>query len=116
MTQSEMLELGAVEALAAFADGTLSSEAYVQALLARAEAQRSLNSWITLNAQGALQAARAVDAARARGDRLGALAGLPLYIKDNIDTRGIRTTGGTPALGDFVPRADAPACLSLIHI
>jgi len=114
MTESEMLELGAVEALAAFADGTLSSEAYVQALLARAEAQRSLNSWITLNAQGALQAARAVDAARARGDTLGALAGLPLYIKDNIDTRGIRTTGGTPALGDFVPRADAPVLEPLL--
>jgi Asp-tRNA(Asn)/Glu-tRNA(Gln) amidotransferase A subunit family amidase len=114
MTTPDIPELSAVEALAAFDNGTLTSEAYVQALLARAQALRSLNSWITLDAQGALQAARAVDAARARGDKLGALAGLPLYIKDNIDTQGIRTTGGTPALKDFVPRANAPVLEPLL--
>lgn len=112
---ADMPELTAVEALAAFERGTLSCEAYVQALLARADALRSLNSWITLNAAGALEAARAVDAARVRGDKLGPLAGLPLYIKDNIDTQGIRTSGGTLALKDFVPSKNAPVLEPLLR-
>jgi len=115
MSAADMRELSAVEALAAFDRGTLSSETYVHALLARADTLRSLNSWITLNAVGALEAARAVDAARARGDTLGPLAGLPLYIKDNIDTQGIRTTGGTPALKDFVPKKNAPVLEPLLR-
>jgi mandelamide amidase len=110
-----MLELSAVEVLAAFAHGTLTSEAYVQGLLSHADAMCSLNSWITLNAPGALEAARCVDAARARGDRLGPLAGLPLYIKDNINTQGILTTAGTPALKDFVPRQNAPVLEPLLR-
>ena len=111
----DMLELSAVEALAAFADGSLTSEAYMQGLLGQADAMRSLNSWITLNAAGALEAARGVDAARTRGDRLGPLAGLPLYIKDNINTQGIRTTAGTPALKDFMPRHNAPVLEPLLR-
>lgn len=115
MPTADMLELSAVEALAAFERGSLTSEAYVHALLARADALRSINSWITLNAAGALEAARAVDAARARGDTLGPLAGLPLYVKDNIDTQGIRTTAGTPALKNFVPHHNAPVLKPLLH-
>lgn len=108
ITPDEMPELSAVEVLTAFASGALTSEAYIRVLLARAEQLKSLNSWITLNAEGALEAARAVDAARARGEPLGALAGLPLYVKDNITTQGLRTTGATPAFGDFVPATNAP--------
>ncbi|WP_256327432.1 indoleacetamide hydrolase [Variovorax sp. EL159] len=115
MSAAEMSELTAVEALAAFERGALTSEAYVHALLARADALHSLNSWITLNAAGALKAARAVDAARARGNKLGPLAGLPLYIKDNIDTQGIRTTAGTPALKDSVPKKNAPVLEPLLR-
>jgi len=115
MSASDIFELSAVEVLAAFERGMLTSEDYVRTLLGRAYALRSLDSWITLNTTGALEAARAVDAARSRGDKLGPLAGLPLYIKDNINTQGIRTTAGTASLKDFVPRENAPALESLLR-
>jgi mandelamide amidase len=56
----------------------------------------------------ALQAGRAVDQARAQGRTLGPIAGLPLIVKDNIDTVGFPTSAGTPSLKNYRPRADAP--------
>lgn len=100
--------LSAVELLAAYADGSLTAENCVRALLRRAHALKHLNSWITLNDAGAIEAARAVDAARARGEPLGPLAGLPLLVKDNILTQGIRTTAGTHAFDAVVPVRNAP--------
>ncbi len=108
LSPTQMAELSVVEVLATFASGELTSEAYVCALLERAEQLKHLNSWITLNGEGAIAAARAVDSARARGDKLGALAGLPMLVKDNITTQGIRTTGATPAFKDHVPTRNAP--------
>jgi Asp-tRNA(Asn)/Glu-tRNA(Gln) amidotransferase A subunit family amidase len=106
--ENDIPNLGAVEVLAAYASGTLTAEACVRSLLKRAHALKHLNSWITLNDAGAIEAARAVDAARARGDKLGPLAGLPLLVKDNILTRGIRTTAGTHAFDALVPVRNAP--------
>jgi amidase len=53
-----------------------------------------------------LAAAATADAAVARGERVGALHGLPIAIKDLVLTRGIRTTFGSPIYRDFVPSAD----------
>jgi amidase len=53
-----------------------------------------------------LQAARAADAARARGET-GALLGLPLTVKESYNVAGLPTTWGLPAQKDFVPGADA---------
>ncbi|VWX61779.1 Indoleacetamide hydrolase [Burkholderiales bacterium 8X] len=108
MTEEQILELGVVDAMAALERGDLQAEAYVRLLLQRAKDLRHLNSWITLDEEGALAAARAVDAARANGEKLGPLAGLPLYVKDNIVTRGIATSAGTNALRGFVPKRNAP--------
>ena len=55
----------------------------------------------------AREGARAVDAALARGEDPGPLAGLPVAHKDLIPTKGIRTTFGSPIFRDFVPDADA---------
>ncbi|WP_213955944.1 MULTISPECIES: indoleacetamide hydrolase [unclassified Variovorax] len=112
---SQMLELSAVEVLAAFRRGDFSSQDYVRALLARANELRSLNTWVTLNGAAALEAAREIDEARARGDALGPLAGLPLYVKDNIDTKGIETTAATPALRGFLPARNAPVLDPLLR-
>lgn len=108
LSDQELPNLGIVEVLAAYDSGALTAETYVRALLRRAVTLKDLNSWITLNETGAIEAARTVDAARARGDRLGPLAGLPLYVKDNILTHGIRTTAGTHAFDDLVPSRNAP--------
>ena len=68
-----------------------------------------LNAIVTLAAEQAKEQARAVEAAVMRGERLGALAGLPVAIKDVTPTAGIRTTFGSPLYKDHVPEEDAEA-------
>lgn len=108
------LALSASDAVAAIANGSLSAVDYMTTLLAQARAQAGLNSLITLNADAALAAAARVDAARAAGQPLPPLAGLPIVVKDNIDTRGMPTTAGTPALRDWYPAAHAPSVQLLL--
>ena len=72
-----------------------------------------VNAVVTLDADRARGAADAADAALARGDDLGPLHGLPVTIKDAIETEGIRSTGGARELLDHVPTVDAPAVARL---
>jgi amidase len=68
-----------------------------------------LNAIVTLAAEQAKERARAVEAAVMGGERLGALAGLPVAIKDVTPTACIRTTFGSPLYKDHVPEEDAEA-------
>ncbi len=72
-----------------------------------------VNAVVTLDADRARVAADAADAALARGDAVGPLHGLPVTIKDAIETEGIRSTGGARELIDHVPTVDAPAVARL---
>lgn len=108
------VDLTATEVVAAIRSRRLGAEACVSALLARARALKDLNTWITLNEAGALAAARAIDAKVVAGQALPPLAGLPVIIKDNINSAGLATTAGTPALRDFIPADNAPALQALI--
>ncbi len=86
------------------AAGEQSAEQTVRESLARAEAvQRSLNAFVTLLHDEALVRARAVDAAVVRGEQVGPLAGVPVVVKDNLCTAGVRTTAGSKSLEHFVP-------------
>ncbi|MDM0106600.1 indoleacetamide hydrolase [Variovorax sp. J22R24] len=114
MSKTEQVALTASQAVDAIRNGRLSAEVYVTTLLERAEQQSGLNSMIALNKAGALAAARKVDAARASGATLPPLAGLPIVVKDNINTSDMPTTGGTPALKDVRPTANAPTLQRLI--
>ncbi len=67
----------------------------------------AVNAVVTFLPDLAHAGARAVDAALARGDDPGPLAGLPVAHKDLFATKGIRTTFGSPIFQDFVPDADA---------
>ncbi|HYZ66208.1 MAG TPA: amidase family protein, partial [Mycobacterium sp.] len=67
-----------------------------------------LNAVVTLDCDGARQAAEAADAALARGEVNGPLHGVPMTIKDTYETAGMRTTSGLPAW-DGVPERDADA-------
>jgi amidase len=67
-----------------------------------------LNAVVTLDTDGARQAADAADIALARGDEIGPLHGVPMTVKDCYDTAGIRTTCGVEAW-DRVPERDAEA-------
>lgn len=110
----QQLQLDATQAVAAIREGRVSAEAYVSTLIARARALSDLNAMIVLNEAGALAAARAVDAARSAGSTLPPLAGLPIVVKDNINTRDLPTTGGTAALRNVRPGANAPSLQKLI--
>jgi indoleacetamide hydrolase len=110
---AELCNLGATEAVAHISQGTLSSERYAHALLARCHAARGLNAFITLEPAQVLEAARARDHERLAGAKLGPLFGLPIPVKDSVNTRDYPTTGGTPALRHFHPAEDAPVVAAL---
>ncbi len=114
MTTQQQLQLTSVQAVAAMRSGSLSSEVYVKTLIARAQALKDLNALIVLDQAGALAAAREVDAMRDAGQALPPLAGLPIVVKDNINTAMLPTTGGTVALRDVRPKANAPSLQKLL--
>jgi len=98
-----LLRMTAFEIAGAVRQGGRSAEETVREALARAEAaQGVLNAFITL-APDALAKARVLDAKRAAGEALGPLAGVPVAIKDNLCTAGLRTTAGSRSLEGFVP-------------
>src|SRR5271169_305192 len=68
-----------------------------------------LNAFLALCPERAYAQADRVDAAIAKGDALGPLAGVPVAIKDVISTRGVRTTCGSKILESYVPPFDATA-------
>src|SRR5258708_18248687 len=105
--RGEVLGLTATEALSAIAAGDLRAETYAAILLRRAHSLRNLNVLISQDPQQVLEAARAADKARAHGHLLGPLHGLPLLIKDNINSASMPTTAGTPSLIGNRPRANA---------
>src|SRR5260370_562035 len=113
-TVDEQLALTATEAVAAIQAGRLSATDYVATLLARAAALSSLNALTALNMEGALDAARHIDALPANEKARLPLAGLPVVVKDNINTIGLLTSAGTPALEHFIPATSAPSVQRLL--
>jgi len=111
---SDYSSLTATQVVDAIASGTLSAETYMKACLARAERLSNLRAFITLNTTAAIEAAKAVDEQRRAGRPLGALAGLPLIVKDNINTKDLPTTGATPSLAGFRPNANANVLQKLL--
>ena len=94
--------------------GAVSVEQLVRAALERADRiDHRLNSFITVAADSALMAAKALDGELRRGTSRGALHGIPVTIKDHVDTAGIRTTAGSTILKDRVPAVDAPVVRQL---
>jgi amidase len=86
----------------------ISSEELVKACLARIEAVNpKLNAVVQLGAERALSQARQADQAIGRGESGGVLHGVPMTIKDSLDTTGMVTTGGTKGRSSFVPKEDA---------
>jgi mandelamide amidase len=107
MMPRDLGNLTAVQVVGAIRRGDITAEKYAQFCLMRADVLKHLNVFITLDAERVLEAAREADKRRAKGQPLGPLHGLPLAIKDNIDTKDVLTTAGTPALKQHRPRADA---------
>src|ERR1041384_2118456 len=86
----------------------LSSAEVVTAALERLrELEPRLNAFITVLDEPALAAAKAADDEIAHGQRRGPLHGVPITIKDMFATSGVRTTGASKILLDWVPNFDA---------
>jgi aspartyl-tRNA(Asn)/glutamyl-tRNA(Gln) amidotransferase subunit A len=67
----------------------------------------TLNAFITVTAEQALDAARAMEAEQKNGKWRGPLHGIPIALKDNMDTAGVRTTGASELFKDRIPTEDA---------
>ena len=97
--------LSAAAAIARLGSGALTAEALTRACLDRAEERRSVKAWTWLDPDQALAQARAAD----RAGRPGPLAGLPIGVKDIIDTSDMPTEHGSPIYRGNRPFADAAA-------
>ncbi|HEU4368716.1 MAG TPA: amidase family protein [Methylomirabilota bacterium] len=95
---------------AAIRTGQLSSREATRAVLGRLEAVNpKLNAVTVVLADHALAAADRADAAVRRGEPLGALHGVPVTIKENVDQEGAATTNGVVAFKDLTAATDSPA-------
>jgi amidase len=102
--------LTASEAAARLSAGTLTAEALARDCLERAHTRAEVKAWAWLDPEQALAQARAVD----RAGRPGLLAGVPVGVKDVIDTVDMPTEHGSPIYNGNRPFADA-ACVALIR-
>ncbi len=110
-----LADLSATEAIAAMRRGDLLAEDYAAALLERCQRGVNLNAFITLKPERVLEAARASDRLRASGGEIGPLHGLPIPVKDSVNTKDYPTTGGTRALQDFYPAKNAELVERLVR-
>jgi amidase len=106
--------LSATETAAAIRLRRVTASDVLEMYLARiAKYNPALNAICTLDEPGARARAREADAALARGELRGPLHGVPMTIKDALETAGLRTTGGYPPLANHVPKRDATAVARL---
>lgn len=105
----ELWQQSAAELAQTFRSGAASAAEIVTAHLTRIDAVNpTVNAVVRRLDESALATALDVDRAKAGGDELGPLAGVPFTIKDNIDLAGDVTTHSVAAYADFVPTLDAP--------
>jgi mandelamide amidase len=102
---AQSIPSSAAEIVAAVRAKKITATAVAKAAIERAEQLKDLNAFIFLNKDGALAAAAQID----EGGKTGPLAGLPVVIKDNINTADMPTSGATPALQNAQPSRNAPS-------
>jgi mandelamide amidase len=111
----ELAEHSLRDAASLIRDGAVSAENYAEALLARCAKADHLNAFIALEPDAVRQAARNADERRRRGEPHFPLNGVPLALKDNLDTTDYPTTGGTPGLATNRPKRNAPVVKKLLE-
>ena len=111
---ADLLELSATAAAAEIARGAFSAREYCAACLERIEARDGeIKAFVHLDREHALSQARALDERRAQGHPLGPLHGIPVGIKDIIDTADYPTEMGSPLAAGRRPRRDATVVAKL---
>ncbi len=106
---NDILDRDATDQLGELAAGNIGALELLEAALTRAAAVNpKRNAVVARDADGARAAARRVDTARARGEALGPLAGLPMTVKDTLDVQGLPASAG---LAEFLGRPCADAAV-----
>ena len=104
----ELYRLTAAELSRMIRNKEVSSTEVTKSVFSRIkEKENEIEAYVTLNEEGALKKAAEVDEKIARGENLSSLAGIPVGIKDNICTKGLRTTCSSKMLSNFVPPYNA---------
>ena len=110
------LEMSAVDLVAALRQGDITAVQCTTAFLDRIEATNdTINAFLTVDREGALMRAADIDARRKAGKPLGALAGLPVALKDVLCTTDMPTTCASKMLKGFRPPYDADVVARLRH-
>ncbi|MDE3102397.1 MAG: amidase [Chloroflexota bacterium] len=104
-----MLDRPIADLAARLRRGEVSPVELARASLERIEHDAALGAYVTVTRETALEAARTAESELRSGSDRGPLHGLPVAVKDNVDTAGIATTGGSAALRGRVPAVDAAA-------
>jgi Asp-tRNA(Asn)/Glu-tRNA(Gln) amidotransferase A subunit family amidase len=108
MAGEDLSLISAAEGARRIRDGLLTAEEWVGACLERVRAlEPKVQAWTFLDEEHALKQARAVDESRRSGEALGALHGVPVGLKDIIDTADMPTENGTVLHKGRTPRQDA---------
>ena len=111
---TDLTELGVKAIRDGVASGEFSAREVAEAFNANvAAAQDALNAFIVATPEKAIEAADAVDAARAKGEALGKMAGVPIGMKDLFATRGVQTTAASHILEGFVPQYESSVSANL---
>ncbi len=114
MEETNPVQMSALRAAEAIREGELTSEELVGACLARIEeCEDQIGAWEHLDEEFALRQAREADLARREGEALGPFHGVPVGIKDIIDTAELPTENGSPLHAGRQPTEDA-ALVSLL--
>lgn len=114
MKKEDLIKLTTTEAAAAIRDGSTTSQALVTAFLDRIEEHDSeVEAWAHINREHALEQAHRSDTLRGFGNGTGPLHGVPIAIKDIIETRDYPTENGSPLYVGNATRHDA-ACVAAL--
>ena len=106
----------AIQAVKTIRTGVISSRELTRHVFRRIKKHNEkINAFVTLNEEQALKRARKADDALAAGKIWGPLHGLPILIKDQFPTAGLRTTCGFPELADYLPKENAVAVDRLLN-
>ncbi|MBC2652233.1 Asp-tRNA(Asn)/Glu-tRNA(Gln) amidotransferase subunit GatA [Novosphingobium flavum] len=111
---TDLTDLGIADIRNGVAAGTFTAVEVAEAFNAAvAAAQPALNAFIVTTPDAALDAARRVDAARAAGQALGKMAGVPIGMKDLFATKGVQTTAASKILAGFTPEYESTVSQNL---
>ncbi len=104
---ADLTDLGVAAIRDGVAAGTFSALEIAEAFNANVAAASALNAFIIATPEKALEAAKATDARRAKGEALGLMGGVPIGMKDLFATKGVQTTAASHILEGFVPEYES---------